>query len=110
MAGKTKDPRCMTASEINRALDRVDKQGTKLNDQFIAAGRGHERPSDIREMTDPLAKKFLRNMDEHGSLRLEISRRYGPNAPSRLPRGFGPIDKDYCRRKKEGLEGRRRRR
>lgn len=84
---------CMTAGEINKALDRVDKERSKLVDIFIAEGRGHERYSETAVKTDPLAMRSNRNVEEGRALRNEIARRYGPGAPSRLPRGrsFGPI-------------------
>jgi hypothetical protein len=81
----------MTASEINRELDALAKKNQKLTDLFIAAGRGYERPSETWEKNDPLAVRYKvissRRMDLHN----EVQRRMGPGAPSRLPRGFGPI-------------------
>ena len=44
-------------------------------------------------MTDPLALRYIQNWKDTGLLRDEIARRYGPGAPTRLPRGFGPIKK-----------------
>lgn len=84
---------CMTAGEINKALDRADRASSKLTDEFIAAGRGYERPSETRTMSDPLAQRYKQLSDERSELNNEISRRYGPGAPRRLPfgRGFGPI-------------------
>lgn len=86
-----KPPECMTAGEINKALDRLDKIGSKLTDEFIAAGRGHELPSETFKKDDPLAKRYIENANARSRLRAEIAARYGPGAPSRLPRGFGPI-------------------
>lgn len=81
----------MTAGEINAELDRLDKASSKLTDQFIAAGRGHERPSEIVRMSDPLARKYTANADRRMDLRHQIERRMGPGATRRLPRGFGPL-------------------
>lgn len=90
---------CMTGREINKALDRLDKVRSTLNDEFIAVGRGHETPSETMKMNDPLAQRWKQHSDAAGALRFEISRRYGPGAPSRLPpRGFGPINKAVCKR------------
>lgn len=75
----------LTPSEINRRLDRLDKASSKVTDEFIAAGRGHELPSETYRMTDPLALKSNRIAAEYAALRNEISRRYGPGAPSRMP-------------------------
>lgn len=81
----------MTASQINRELDALDKKMSKINDRFIEAGRGHERPSETMQKDDPLAREWQAVSARRHELRLEIQRRYGPGAPSRLPRGFGPI-------------------
>ena len=90
---------CMTAGEINKALDRLDKVRSALNDEFIAVGRGYETPSETMKMNDPLAERWKQHSEAARELRFEISRRYGPGAPSRLPpRGFGPINKEACKR------------
>ena len=78
----------MTATEINRALDRIDREASALNDEFIAAGRGHERPSETWKMSDPLAERMKRIEGDRSTLRNEVLRRYGPGAPYRLPSGF----------------------
>jgi hypothetical protein len=36
------DPNRMSAAAINRELDKLDKIRSKLNDEMIATGRGHE--------------------------------------------------------------------
>ncbi len=90
-ARPAKDPEFMTASEINKELDKLDARSSKNTDDFIAAGRGHERPSEYLRQADPLSMEARRISDRQSSLRIEIERRYGPRAPSRLPsRGFGP--------------------
>lgn len=88
----TKDPAAMTASEINKALDRLDARRSRNTDAFIAAGRGHERPNEYLQKSDPLSTEARLIFDEQSALRHEIAMRYGPGAPSRLPtgRGFGP--------------------
>lgn len=79
------------AAEINKLLDALDKESSGITDEFIAAGRGSERPTEIIRMTDPLALRYIQNWKDADILRDEIARRYGPGAPRRLPRGFGPI-------------------
>jgi hypothetical protein len=81
----------MTAGEINKRLDRLDRQSSELTDEFIAAGRGHELPSETAKLDDPLARRKNQLFTEHSALHREIERRYGPGAPSRLPRGFRPV-------------------
>lgn len=91
-----KDAACMTAGQINKALDKLDKDSSKLTDEFIAAGRGHETYAETRTKSDPLAVRQIENLNQRNTLRREIERRYGPGAPARLPRGFGPI-KGTCK-------------
>src|SRR5262245_1696178 len=85
-----KEPTTMTAGEINKALDKLDAQDSALTQEFIDAGRGNERPSDIRKKTDPLATRYKALQEQRSKFRIEIELRYGPGAPSRLPKGFGP--------------------
>ena len=91
----TKDPAAMTAAEINKELDKLNEQDSTLGSLMIEGGRGYERPSEYLKMTDPLAMELRKNFDRRQDLRIEISMRYGPNPPSRLPtgRGFGPRSK-----------------
>ncbi len=91
----TMEPATMTAGAINKELDRLDAQSSALGQQMIDAGRGYERPSEYLRMTDPLAMELRRNSDRRLALRIEISSRYGPNAPGRLPPGrfWGPRKK-----------------
>ena len=83
----------MSPGEINRALDTLDKRRAKNTAAFIEAGRGHERPTDYAAKGDPLSVEARAIADRQNDLRREIARRYGPGAPSRLPRGrgFGPL-------------------
>ena len=81
----------MSASEINRALDKLGAVDSKLTREMIAAGRGNERPSEYLQMTDPLAMKLRAVSEQRLELQREVLSRYGPGAPSRLPPGFGPI-------------------
>jgi hypothetical protein len=85
-----KEPSEMTAGEINKALDKIDAESSKLTRQFIDAGRGHERPSEYLRMSDPLAMKAQELHKKRTALAIERDMRYGPGAPSRLPKGFGP--------------------
>jgi hypothetical protein len=85
-------PSTMTAGQINKELDKLDEQDTRLGDLMIAEGRGHERPSEYLKLTDPLSTELRKNYERRQDLHIEISLRYGPNPPRRLPtgRGFGP--------------------
>ena len=45
----------MTDSQLNKALDLLDAQDTKLTDQLIKAGRGYERASETLIKNDSLS-------------------------------------------------------
>lgn len=82
------DVRELTPSTINRYLDRLDEASETMTDVFIAEGRGHETPSETFQMSDPLAILARDLYDARSMLRDEISRRWGPGAPRRLPTHF----------------------
>lgn len=91
-----KDPATMTASEINKELDRLDAESSAVTQELIDTGRGSELTSETLKKTDPLSLRAAANNERQSDLRREISARYGPNAPSRLPagqKGFGPTKK-----------------
>jgi hypothetical protein len=91
-----KDPATMTASEINKELDRLDAESSAVTQELIDTGRGSELTSETLKKTDPLSLRAVANNKRQSDLRREISARYGPNAPSRLPagqKGFGPTKK-----------------
>jgi hypothetical protein len=89
---KNTDPATMTASNINKELDRLSSESSKLNAEFIAAGRGSEKPSEYLRKDDPLAMRAKRLFARETELQTEIVMRAGPGQ-RRLPieRGrFGP--------------------
>ena len=88
-----KDPIDMTAGEINKALDKLDKRSSANIAKLIEAGRGYELSSETMQLSDSLALEYQAIMKERQKYQLEISLRYGPGAPSRLPKGFGPRSK-----------------
>lgn len=75
----------MGGAEINKRLDALDRESSAITDEFIATGRGHDRPSERRHKTDPLSLRDAQNAHDRYVLHAEIARRYGPGAPSRLP-------------------------
>jgi hypothetical protein len=75
----------MTPSEINKALDKNAKESSKLMDEMIEVGRGHEKPSETLTKRDELSVRLQKNWDRQHELRDEVLRRHGPNAPYRLP-------------------------
>ena len=89
-SGNPKSPSEMTAGEINKALDKLDAESSKLNDEAIAAGLGHLRMSEIEKSDHPIGAKYREHWAKRSPLAMERDLRYGPGAPSRLPKGFGP--------------------
>lgn len=53
-----KPARDLTAPQLRARGEMLGKRGAEINAAFIAAGRGHERPSDIRGKSDPLSVRF----------------------------------------------------
>jgi hypothetical protein len=91
VVGNPKPPEEMTAGEINKALDKLDAISSKLAQEAIDAGMGHLRMSEIEASGHPVGEKYRELWKKRVPLRIEVERRYGPGAPSRLPKGFGPI-------------------
>jgi hypothetical protein len=79
----------MTGTQINKELDKLSILDSKLTDEFIAAGRGHERAFDIMKQSDPLSLRFRALVDQRLTLKAEIHRLYGPDmnrAPEKQPK------------------------
>jgi hypothetical protein len=86
-----KDPAEMSGAEINKELDRHDARSSELTRELIDAGHGSVRFNDLPATGHPAGREMHDLSARTGRLRSEIARRYGPGAPSRLPKGFGPI-------------------
>lgn len=88
-------PATLTASALNKELDKLDALHSTLNKHFIASGRGHETPESLRDKQDALATFSRVLAHRYTALQREIELRYGPRAPARLPmkRGFGPRER-----------------
>ena len=87
-----KEPKYMTAAEINSERTLLDSLSSKLTSELIKNGRGRERFSDIRPMTDKLSVDYIAAAEREAALLEEVVLRYGSTI-SRLPtwrRGFGP--------------------
>lgn len=91
----TKPPSGMSGSAINKELDQLDALDSSFTDEMIESGRGSEKFSEWTVKTDELSKWGLAISKRRSQLRTEVELRYGPGAPSRLPKGFGPIKKIY---------------
>jgi len=85
------NPSSMSASAINKELDKLDAQDSQLMTMLIDTGRGYEKRQTTLTKSDPLSLALRSVSNRYGQLRMEIERRYGPGAPHRLPKGFGPI-------------------
>lgn len=92
-----RQPARMTAGEINRELDKLEKESSALNAQLIDLGYGNHRYNDIAKLDHPVAKRYVTVTQREWALRQEIAIRFGPGHPSRLPthrRGwYGPREK-----------------
>ena len=85
-----KDPKTMTAREINAELDKLNKQDGDQIDKLIAAGRGKEKYRDVVQGTDPLSIECRETWERQKDLWSEIEVRLGYRS-YRLPlSGFGP--------------------
>lgn len=87
----TKDPAVMTAGEINKEMERLSAESSRITQEFIDAGRGEERPSDWWHKTDPLSMRHKVVSDRVDKIRYEIERRMGPRWYSPLPASARPI-------------------
>lgn len=85
-----KNPAEMAAAAINAEIERLIKADSELTHAFIAAGRGHERPSEYLLKDDELSRRARAIYDRRHQLRVEVESRAGPGM-TRLPRGFGPL-------------------
>ena len=73
----------LTRSQLEARMDNLDKRHDAICTRMIAEGRGRERPSETRLMSDPLSLQFIacanalaecydersRRLTYHGSLR-----------------------------------------
>jgi hypothetical protein len=89
-----KDPRTLPGAAINKALDKIDDKISKMTQRMIDKGYGSIRHSDL-PMTDPEVVEYKKLYDERATYKNEIDHRYGPGAPSRLPKGFGPVKQNF---------------
>lgn len=65
----------LSPAELTRAIAKADAESTVICDAFIAAGRGHERPSETVKLTDPLALRWREHTNRASELHRERERR-----------------------------------
>jgi hypothetical protein len=65
----------MSAAQLDKAITKADSAHMVNVDAFIAAGRGHERPSDIRLLSDPLSLAWMKTSATSTALYQERSAR-----------------------------------
>ncbi len=65
----------MTEGELRKAMDKADTVSSAICAEFIAAGRGYEKPSETRLLTDPLALRWKASAQVQGDLIAEGLRR-----------------------------------
>ena len=91
----TTDTATMTPGQINKEYAKLGVMSSGFTKEFIAAGRGNERWSDIvvaAERGDPLAMDAIAVSDRMRELTGEAQRRAGP-------RGSIPLDKFFKKRR-----------
>lgn len=72
--------------QLEKKLKKLEVESSKITDQFIAAGRGHERPSEAFKKSDPLSLAWLDNFNKREDVKAAIRalkgdftmRRYNP--------------------------------
>lgn len=99
----------LSPAQLSAAEKKADLAHSKLIDEMIEKGRGHERPTETRGKSDDLSKRFMaslnhssdiafekrRRMEYHGSLRAVKKNPIGPAAktpkkPARRPMPITP--------------------
>ena len=65
----------MQPAQLTRALAKARAESDAICDALIAAGRGHERPSETRTLADPLALRWQANARTLDTLNAEHARR-----------------------------------
>lgn len=68
-------PANMTRAALDRAISKADAEHSQVLDAMIAAGRGHERPSETASKSDALSVRFNASLARCGALQSELSRR-----------------------------------
>lgn len=72
------DPSRMTPGKINKELAALFAKRSKLNQTFIDAGRGYEKPTETWQKDDPLALEFKALQGRINDLQHEVTLHMGP--------------------------------
>lgn len=67
--------RDLTAAQLDARMETLSLQSAEINLQLIAAGRGLDRPSDIRAKHDPLSLRWVTIADACAECHDEAARR-----------------------------------
>ncbi len=70
-----KPPSELSPAELTRAIAKVDAESSAICSEFIAAGRGYEKPTETRLLSDPLALRWKACATKGAELRAEWDRR-----------------------------------
>lgn len=65
----------LTRAELARVEERADRVCRRYTDEMIAAGRGHELPSQTARKDDPLSKLYTAAMEHSADIGAEKRRR-----------------------------------
>lgn len=75
----TKNPAAMTPSQVNKEMERLDKELSDITSKMSASGRGHEKFNDTVAKTDALSLRYRAAARRLHDLRQEIIARVGPS-------------------------------
>lgn len=70
------------AGRVEEEIAAARKARDRITEEFIADGRGQERPSDYRMKTDSLSKRANANDALMSELRFEAEKYVGPGRPA----------------------------
>lgn len=65
----------LSARKLESAYAALSAESSALCDEFIAAGRGYELPTETRLLTDPLALRWIANAAQLGAIIAEKNTR-----------------------------------
>lgn len=80
----------LSEAKLEAAIEKQEAVCSRYNSMFIDAGRGQERISEIRKMTDPLSIAYIKEIDKEQALWEERNYRlhyHGKLSPVKIRKG-----------------------
>jgi hypothetical protein len=66
----------MTKGQLRKEYDKLNKESSKIIEQFISDGRGDEKPSEYLRKTDPLSLLAFKNFTKRSALQYVKKEKY----------------------------------